>query len=203
MNPVLGIVNVEQDAPGYLLEAVAEQLDHCRHHAFERDRTGQVLQPADARLRAQIIATLRQPPHRHFERGIGSERIAVITVGIARRDQHRPIADHLGKPVQYPVGIAPVFDAIGQALCDPQPLLDRGQQQYPRVRGHPAAVEGQVHRLARDRWQARQNPRTFVHGGRKLRWLQLVRLLHPNHTWNQWVMSLPPARSGRLTNYPG
>src|SRR3954471_15777200 len=126
-----------------------------------------------------------------------------IAVGIARRDQHRPIADHLGKPVQYPVGIAPVFDAIGQALCDPQPLLDRGQQQYPRVRGHPAAVEGQVHRLARDRWQARQNPRTFVHGGRKLRWLQLVRLLHPNHTWNQWVMSLPPARSGGLTNYPG
>src|SRR3954447_8620359 len=76
-------MSLEQDAPGYLLEAVAEQLDHCRHHAFERDRTGQVLQPADARLRAQIIATLRQPPHRHFERGIGSERIAVITVGIA------------------------------------------------------------------------------------------------------------------------
>ena len=30
MNPVLGVVDIEQDAPGYLLEAVAEQLDHRR-----------------------------------------------------------------------------------------------------------------------------------------------------------------------------
>src|SRR5438105_1097586 len=47
---------------------------------------------------------------------IGSERIAVVAVGIARHDQHRPVADHFGKPVQHPVGIAPVFDASGQAF---------------------------------------------------------------------------------------
>ncbi len=203
MNPILGVVNVEQDAPGYLVEAVAEQLDHRRHHAFERDRARQVLQPADARLRAQITATLRQPPHRHFEHGIGSERIAVVAVGIARRDQHRPVADHLGKPVQHPVGIAPVFDASGQAFGNPEPLLDRRQQQYPGIRGHLAAVETDMHWLARHRWQTRQNPRTFPHGGRELRWLRLIRLLQPNHTRNQRLMSLPPARSGSLTNFPG
>jgi hypothetical protein len=72
--------------------------------------------------------------------------------------------------VPYPFRRARVLDAIGQPLGDPQPLLDRRQQQYPGVRGHQAAIEGQVHRLTRDRWQTRQNPRTFVHGGRELRW---------------------------------
>jgi hypothetical protein len=31
-----------------------------------------------------------------------------------------------------------------------------------------AAVERHLSRLARDRWKARQNPRTIVHGGREL-----------------------------------
>src|SRR5271163_3290851 len=42
VHPVLGVVDVEQDAPRDLLEAVAEQFDHRRHHAFERGRAGQV-----------------------------------------------------------------------------------------------------------------------------------------------------------------
>ena len=71
VDPVLGVVDVEQDAPRHLLEAVAEHLDHRRHHALERGRTGQVLQPADGRLRAQIGAALGQPPDRHLEGGIG------------------------------------------------------------------------------------------------------------------------------------
>jgi hypothetical protein len=35
VNPVLGVVDVEQDAPRHRREAVAEQLDACRHHALE------------------------------------------------------------------------------------------------------------------------------------------------------------------------
>ena len=38
----------------------------------------------------------------------------------------------------------------------------------------PAPVEAQVYRLARDRWQTRQNPRTFVQGEREIRWLRLI-----------------------------
>jgi len=144
-------------------------------HAFERDRTGQVLQPADGRLRTQITTILRQPPDRHLERRIGFEQVAVVAVGIARRDQQGPVADHLGERMPHPFRRSPVLDAIGQALGDPQPLLDCRQQQYPGVRGHQAAIEGQVHRLARDRWQTRQNRRSFVHGGCELRWLRLIR----------------------------
>ncbi len=67
VNPVFGVVDVEQDAARHLLEAVAEQLHHRRHHPLERRRTGQVLQPADGRLRAQIGAALGQPSDRHLE----------------------------------------------------------------------------------------------------------------------------------------
>ena len=203
VNPVLGVVDVEQDAPGYLVEAVAEQLDHRRHHAFERGRAGQVLQPADGRLRAQIGAALRQPPDRHLEGGIGFERVAVVAVGIARRDQQGAIADHLGQPVQHPLRVAPVFEASRQALGDLEPLLDRRQQQYPGVRGQPPAVKGDMHRLARHRWQTRQNPRTFVHGGRELRWLRLIRLQQPNHTRNQRFIPLPPSLLASPMNFSG
>jgi hypothetical protein len=50
VNPVLGVVDFEHDASGDLFEAVAEHLDHCRHHALERGRAGQIFQPTDGRL---------------------------------------------------------------------------------------------------------------------------------------------------------
>src|SRR5712691_1170005 len=123
--------------------------------------------------------------------------------GIARRDQQGPVADHLAEAVAHPFRRSWVLDAIGQALGDPEPLLDRRQQQYPGVRGQPAAVESDMHRLARDRWQTRQNPRTFVHGGRELRWPRLIRFEQPNHTRIQRLVSLPPGPSCSLMNYPG
>jgi hypothetical protein len=84
--------------------------------------------------------------------------IAVVAVGIARRDQQRPVADHLCQTVPNPLRRARVLDAIGQSLGDPEPLLNRREQQYPGIRGHPAAVESHMHRLALHRWQARQIP---------------------------------------------
>jgi hypothetical protein len=169
VHSVLGVVDVEQDAAGRLIEAVAEQIDHRRHHALQRGRAGQVLQPADRRLRAQIGAALRQPPDRHLEGRIGTQRLTVVAVGIARRDQQGAIPDHLGQFVLHPIRVARVFQAGGQPFGDLEPLLDSRQQQYPGIRGEPSAVETDMHRLAGNRWQTRQNPRTFRHGGCELR----------------------------------
>jgi len=108
-------------------QAVAEQLDHRRHHALERGGAGQVFEPADGRLRAQVLAALRQPAHRHLEGRIGFERVAVVAVRIARRDQQRAIADHVGQFVPHPVGVARVFEAGCQPLGDLKPLLDGRQ----------------------------------------------------------------------------
>src|SRR5713226_3172720 len=66
--------------------------------------------------------------------------------------QQGPVADHLGEAVPHLFRRSWVLDAIRQALGDPEPLLDRRQQQYPGVRGQPATVESDMHRLARNRW---------------------------------------------------
>lgn len=76
----------------------------------------------------------------------------------------------------YPFRRARVLDAIGQSFGESKPLLNRRQQQYSGVRCHLAAVESDMHRLACDQWQTRQNPRTFIHGGRELRCLRLIGL---------------------------
>ena len=192
-----------RNAPRYLGEAVAEQIHHRRHHALERSRAGQIFQPADGRLRAQIIAAFRQPPDRHLEGGVGFERVAVVAVGIACRDQQRAVPNHIRQLMHDPIGIAPIFDARRQPFADLEPLLDRRQQQYSVVRGQPATVKADMHRLARHRWQTRQNPRTFLHGGRELRWPRFDPAWQPNHARIQRFMSLPPAPSGDLANYWG
>ena len=59
VNPILGVVDIQHNAPRHLVKAIAEQIDHRRHHAFERGRAGQVFEPADGRLRAQIGTAFR------------------------------------------------------------------------------------------------------------------------------------------------
>jgi len=76
MHFVLGVVDVEHDALGDLREAVAEQVDHHRHLALERERTGQVLQPADGRLRAQVGPAVGQATDRQLERRVVAQRSA-------------------------------------------------------------------------------------------------------------------------------
>jgi hypothetical protein len=105
--------------------------------------------------------------------------------------------------VPHPFGRTRVLDAVGQALGDPELLLDRRQQQYPGIRGHPAAVESDMHRLAHHRWQTRQNPRRTVHGGRELRCLRMIRLQQPNHTRIQRFIPLPPPPLRCLVNFSG
>ena len=165
MHPVLGVVDVQQDAPRDLGEAVAEQVHHRHHHALQRRRPRQVLQAADGRLRAQVGAAFRQSPHRHLERRITPERVAVVGVGVTGDDRQGAEPDHLGEAVGDPLGIARILDAAGEALGNPQPPVDLGQQQDPGIRGQLPAVEGNIDRLAADRWKARQNPRNLPHGG--------------------------------------
>jgi uncharacterized SAM-binding protein YcdF (DUF218 family) len=47
-----------------------------------------------------------------------------------RRDQQGAVADHLCQTMPNPLRRARVLDAIGQSLGDPEPLLDRRQEQF-------------------------------------------------------------------------
>jgi len=75
---------------------------------------------------------------------------AVIGVGIACGDQQRAEADHLGNAVAHSFRIARILEATRQTIGDAEPALDLGQHQNAGVRGQPAAIEGDMHRLAAD-----------------------------------------------------
>ncbi len=126
---------------------------------------------------------------------IRPQHIAVVAVGIARRDQQGSIPDHLRKLVPHPVRVARIFEAGSQPFGDPKPLLDGRQQQDAGIRGEPTAVEPDMHRLTRDGWQTRQNPCTIDHGGRELPASVLKLLQQQNHTRIQRLASRPPAPS--------
>ncbi len=148
VDPVRGVVDVEHDPARHLGEAVAEQLDQRRHHPLERRRPGQVRQPAHGRLRAQVGAALRQPAEGQLERRVGAQGVAVVGVRVTRRDQQGAEADHLDQGRVPPLRGARVREAARQALGDPEPAVDLGQDQDAAVRGQPAAVEGDVKGLA-------------------------------------------------------
>ena len=102
-----------------------------------------------------------------------------------------------------PIGIARIFEARRQAFGNLEPLFDRRQQQNPGIRGQPAAVEPDMHRLARHGWQAWQNPRIFPHGGRELRWPRLTRPSNQIiHETNGLIRSRRPFQHD-LMNYSG
>jgi len=148
VNPIFGSVNVEHQAPRHIVEAVAEQLDHRGHHALERDRAGQVLEPRDGRLGTNPGAALGQPADRHLKRRIGPQRVAVVGVLVTGRDQARPEAEHLGDGVLDPIRRPRIRYAAGQPLGDPEAALDLGEEQNTAVRGQPPGVERDLHRLA-------------------------------------------------------
>ncbi len=148
---ILGVVDVEQDAPRHLVEAVAEQLDHRRHHPLGRDRAGEVLKPRHGRLRTQICPCLRKAPDRHLEGRILAQHVAVIGIRIARCDRQSAKSDHLRDLMPDLLWGARIFDASRQPLGDAQPPLDLGQQQYAAIRRQATAVKTGHNRLAADR----------------------------------------------------
>ena len=127
------------------------KLDHSRHHALERGGAGQVLEPAHGRLRAEVRPALGRPTDRYLERRIGAERVAVVGVWVAGRDQQHPEADHLGQRVMHSRRRPRVRDAAGQALGDAELALDLRQHQDPGIGSQTSTVKGDMHRLAGNR----------------------------------------------------
>ena len=102
-------------------------------------------------MRAEPGPCLGQAAYRHLERRIVTQGIAVVGVRVAGGDQQRAEADHLGEAMPHPLGRPWIGNAAGQPLGDPEPSLDLGQHQHTPIRGQPAAIEGEVNRLARNR----------------------------------------------------
>ena len=67
VHPIERVVDVEQNAARYLLETVAEEVDHRIHHADERGLCRQVLEAAHRGLRAEFGPRIGQTAHRHLD----------------------------------------------------------------------------------------------------------------------------------------
>ena len=148
---ILGIVDIEDDPAGRGRKAVAEQLDHRRHHALQRDRAWQILQPGHGRLRAEIAAGLGQSSDRHLEGRILAQQVAVVGVGIAGRDCERAEPDHLRQPMNNPVRRPWILNAARQPVGDSKPTFHFGQQQNAAIRRQSTAVKAGDDWLAADR----------------------------------------------------
>jgi hypothetical protein len=150
VHPIERVVDVEQNAARYLLETVAEEVDHRIHHADERGLCRQVLQAAHRGPRAAFGARLGQLAHRLLESGIIPQGVAVFGIQVTGGDQQSPVADHLGKAMPRPPWRPWIGDAASQPLGDAEPPLDLGQHQHAGIRSQPPAVESKMNRLARD-----------------------------------------------------
>jgi len=82
---------------------------------------------------------------------IVAQGVAVVGVFIAGGDQQTAETDHLDKAVPHPLGRSWIRDAAGQPFGDLELALDLGQQQHTGIRGQPATIEGEVHRLTGNR----------------------------------------------------
>jgi hypothetical protein len=123
MHAVERIVDVERDRGG----RTRPTRDHGGHHPRDLDLRWRVLQPRHGRLRAQRIPALRQPSHGQLEHRIAAQRVTVVGIFIARRDQQHPQPQHRDEIVIDAGGIAPILQASSQKLGYPNPPRDTAQ----------------------------------------------------------------------------
>jgi hypothetical protein len=99
-------------------------------------------------IRSPIRASDRQPegclwrlPARHLQRRIVAQGIEVVAVFVPAGDRHHPRPDHRGETMPDPGRIAPVGEAGGQNIRDPNLALDLAQEQHPAIRRQCTAIK--------------------------------------------------------------
>ena len=147
MHPVESVVDIEHDALRHLTERGAVLVDQHPSEPQQRPHVGEVFQPRDGRLRAQLV--LRgQPVERQLEHRVAAQKIGVVGVLVTSRDHQHAEADDLGQAMLNPLRRARVFQTGGQAVGQSKPMLDLAQGQQSAFRGQSAAVEASDHGLA-------------------------------------------------------
>lgn len=95
MDRIKGVVDVEGDPTRDVAERRTVEIDQRPGQADERSLLGQILQPRNGRLRAQVPLR-RQPFECDLEQRIVPQARGVIAVLIAGGDHQQPEADNVG-----------------------------------------------------------------------------------------------------------
>ena len=99
-------------------------------------RSGQVFQPRDGRLRAQILAR-GQTIERQFEHPVAAQRVGVVAVLIAGSDHQHAKPDDFGQAMRDLLRRPRVLEIPGQPVGQSQPGFDLAQatNRPPRIAG--------------------------------------------------------------------
>jgi hypothetical protein len=140
MHAIEGVADIEHDALRHLPERGAVLLDQPSSQAQERPPIGEILQPRDRRLRAQL-AIRGQPLQRQLEHRIGPQLVGVIAVLVTGRNHQHAEADDLGQSMLNPPRGARVVQTGREPIRHPDPALDLAQRQQTTFRRQPPTVK--------------------------------------------------------------
>jgi len=150
MHAVEGVIDIEDDALGHRSERAAILLDERPPKAQQRSPVGEVFQPRDRRLRAQLLAR-GQAIQRQLEHRVAAQRVGVVAVLVPSGDHQHAEPDDLRQTMHDPLRGARVHQAVRQSVRQAQPALDFAQRQQATFRRQPAAVKASNYGLALNR----------------------------------------------------
>ena len=159
------IVDIEHDAVGRLLVALAPKFQHGGLHAHEVAQARRILHPRDGGLGGKVGAGLRQASAGDLEHGVGAEGAEVVAVLVAAGDGEDAGTQNVGETVLGAGGVAAVAEGGSQGIHEADLPVGLGEQQQPAVRGNVAAVEPGRDFLAAQGWQRKRQEDIVGSGG--------------------------------------
>ena len=123
---------------GHRSERAAILLDERPPKAQQRSPVGEVFQPRDRRLRAQLLAR-GQAIQRQLEPRIAAQRVGVVAVLVPGGDHQHAEPHDLRQAMHDPLRHPRVHQAVRQSVRQAQPTFDFAQRQQAIFRRQPAA----------------------------------------------------------------
>ena len=165
VNDIDGVVDVERDRARRIGIAGAVDVDHGVGQAHHLAQGRRIFPARDGRLRAQVDATVWQPPAGQLEAGIGAQIIEVVSVLVATRDRQHAGAQDVLDAVPHQTRIAWVDNQRRECLGNTDTTLGRRQQHHAAVGCDAPTIECCNHFLAFNGWETERQRGIFRHGG--------------------------------------
>src|SRR5664279_1710510 len=142
----------------------SEERRHAKVGNFQPPDLGRIRAPL-TRLRAQIIATVRQPPTGQLKPRVSAQMVEIVGVLVATGDSKDPGAQNVIDAVRHQQRVARVRDQPRQRLRYPQLPLHNAEQHDTTVGRDASTVEGCNDLLAFNGWKIERQKAIVRHGG--------------------------------------
>ena len=147
---IVGVVDVENDAPRRTCEAPAIQIDLAEPDPGQRAPIGKVLEPRQGRLAHEVSAGHGAATDGNLQRRIGAQCVDVVAILVAGRDHQHARLHHLGIAVLDASGIAFVAQTSGDRLGHAKACCDLAQHNHAAIRRQATGIERGCERLTRN-----------------------------------------------------